>query len=36
MKLEGRWAIGVDGGGSVVRKCAGIGFGGSTYPERFA
>jgi 3-(3-hydroxy-phenyl)propionate hydroxylase len=34
--LGGRWVIGADGGGSVVRKCAGIGFAGFTYPERFA
>jgi 3-(3-hydroxy-phenyl)propionate hydroxylase len=34
--FEGRWAIGCDGGGSVVRKSAGIEFGGFTYPERFA
>ncbi len=34
--FEGKWAIGADGGGSVVRKSAGIDFGGFTYPERFA
>jgi 3-(3-hydroxy-phenyl)propionate hydroxylase len=34
--LAGRWVIGADGGGSIVRKCAGIGFAGFTYPERFA
>jgi 3-(3-hydroxy-phenyl)propionate hydroxylase len=34
--LGGHWVIGADGGGSVVRKCAGIGFAGFTYPERFA
>src|SRR5260370_34756792 len=34
--FEGEWAIGADGGGSIVRKCAGIGFGGFNYPERFA
>ena len=32
----GGWVIGADGGGSVVRKSAGIGFDGFTYPERFA
>jgi 3-(3-hydroxy-phenyl)propionate hydroxylase len=34
--LAGRWLIGADGGGSTVRKCAGIAFTGFTYPERFA
>ena len=34
--FEGRWVIGCDGGGSVVRKSAEIGFGGFTYPEKFA
>jgi 3-(3-hydroxy-phenyl)propionate hydroxylase len=34
--LGGSWVIGADGGGSVVRKGAGIGFAGFTYPERFA
>jgi 3-(3-hydroxy-phenyl)propionate hydroxylase len=34
--LQARWVIGADGGGSIVRKCAGIGFEGFTYPERFA
>jgi len=34
--FEGSWIIGADGGGSVVRKSAGIEFGGFTYPERFA
>jgi 3-(3-hydroxy-phenyl)propionate hydroxylase len=34
--FEGEWVIGADGGGSVVRKCAGIDFDGFTYPERFA
>jgi len=33
---EGAWIIGCDGGGSVVRKSAGIEFTGFTYPERFA
>jgi 3-(3-hydroxy-phenyl)propionate hydroxylase len=33
---EGGWIIGCDGGGSVVRKAAGIEFTGFTYPERFA
>ena len=33
---DGAWVIGCDGGGSVVRKCAGIEFTGFTYPERFA
>jgi 3-(3-hydroxy-phenyl)propionate hydroxylase len=35
-KFEGRWVIGADGGGSTVRKSAGIEFTGFTYPERFA
>jgi 3-(3-hydroxy-phenyl)propionate hydroxylase len=35
-RLEGRWVIGCDGGGSAVRKSADIGFGGFTYPEKFA
>ena len=35
-KIEGSWVIGADGGGSVVRKAAGIEFSGFTYPERFA
>ncbi len=34
--FEGSWVIGADGGGSIVRKCAGIAFEGFTYPERFA
>jgi 3-(3-hydroxy-phenyl)propionate hydroxylase len=34
--FEGAWIIGADGGGSVVRKSAGIAFEGFTYPERFA
>ncbi|HEX9462910.1 MAG TPA: FAD-dependent monooxygenase, partial [Alphaproteobacteria bacterium] len=34
--FEGLWVIGADGGGSIVRKAAGIGFEGFTYPERFA
>jgi 3-(3-hydroxy-phenyl)propionate hydroxylase len=34
--FEGSWVIGCDGGGSVVRKSAAIGFGGFTYPEKFA
>jgi 3-(3-hydroxy-phenyl)propionate hydroxylase len=34
--FEGRWVIGADGGGSVVRKSAGISFEGFTFPERFA
>jgi 3-(3-hydroxy-phenyl)propionate hydroxylase len=35
-KFDGGWVIGADGGGSVVRKCAGIRFDGFTFPERFA
>jgi 3-(3-hydroxy-phenyl)propionate hydroxylase len=35
-KFEGRWVIGADGGGSIVRSSAGIEFTGFTYPERFA
>jgi 3-(3-hydroxy-phenyl)propionate hydroxylase len=34
--FEGAWIIGCDGGGSIVRKLAGIEFTGFTYPERFA
>jgi 3-(3-hydroxy-phenyl)propionate hydroxylase len=30
------WVIGADGGGSIVRKSAGIAFDGFTFPERFA
>ncbi|MGD9924847.1 MAG: FAD-dependent oxidoreductase [Pseudorhodoplanes sp.] len=33
---DGGWVIGCDGGGSIVRKAAGIEFTGFTYPERFA
>jgi 3-(3-hydroxy-phenyl)propionate hydroxylase len=33
---DGAWIIGCDGGGSIVRKSAGIEFTGFTYPERFA
>ena len=35
-QYEGDWVIGADGGGSIVRKSAGISFDGFTYPERFA
>lgn len=34
--FKGRWVIGADGGGSVVRKAAEIAFEGFTYPEKFA
>ena len=34
--FQGRWVIGADGGGSIVRKSAGIQFDGFTYPEKFA
>lgn len=34
--FKGAWVIGADGGGSVVRKSAGIEFDGFTYPEKFA
>lgn len=34
--FKGSWVIGGDGGGSIVRKSAGIGFEGFTYPEKFA
>lgn len=34
-KLEAKWLVGCDGGQSVVRKQAGIGFEGDTYPESF-
>jgi 3-(3-hydroxy-phenyl)propionate hydroxylase len=33
--FEADWLIGADGGRSVVRKAAGIGFEGFTWPERF-
>jgi 3-(3-hydroxy-phenyl)propionate hydroxylase len=35
-EYEASWVIGADGGGSIVRKSAAIGFDGFTYPERFA
>jgi 2-polyprenyl-6-methoxyphenol hydroxylase-like FAD-dependent oxidoreductase len=35
-QFDADWIIGADGGGSVVRKSAGIGFDGFTFPERFA
>ncbi len=35
-EFEGGWVIGADGGGSIVRKSAGIEFDGFTFPERFA
>lgn len=34
--FKGTWVIGADGGGSIVRKSAGIEFDGFTYPEKFA
>jgi 3-(3-hydroxy-phenyl)propionate hydroxylase len=34
--FQGDWVIGADGGGSIVRKSAEIGFEGFTYPEKFA
>jgi len=34
--FSGAWVIGADGGGSIVRKSAGISFDGFTYPEKFA
>jgi 3-(3-hydroxy-phenyl)propionate hydroxylase len=34
--FKGSWAIGADGGGSIVRKSADIKFDGFTYPEKFA
>jgi 3-(3-hydroxy-phenyl)propionate hydroxylase len=34
--FKGAWVIGADGGGSIVRKSAGIEFDGFTYPEKFA
>lgn len=34
--FKGSWAIGADGGGSIVRKSADIAFEGFTYPEKFA
>jgi 2-polyprenyl-6-methoxyphenol hydroxylase-like FAD-dependent oxidoreductase len=35
-QFDAGWVIGADGGGSVVRKSAGIEFDGFTFPERFA
>ena len=34
--LTGRWAIGADGGRSLVRKAVNIGFDGYTWPERYS
>jgi 3-(3-hydroxy-phenyl)propionate hydroxylase len=36
LSFDGSWVIGADGGGSVVRKAAGIEFEGFTFPEKFA
>jgi 3-(3-hydroxy-phenyl)propionate hydroxylase/6-hydroxy-3-succinoylpyridine 3-monooxygenase len=33
--IRARWLIGADGGGSTVRKAAGLSFDGITWPERF-
>jgi 3-(3-hydroxy-phenyl)propionate hydroxylase len=35
-QFDADWIIGADGGGSIVRRSAGIGFDGFTFPERFA
>jgi 3-(3-hydroxy-phenyl)propionate hydroxylase len=35
-QFDAGWIIGADGGGSIVRKSAGIAFDGFTFPERFA
>jgi 3-(3-hydroxy-phenyl)propionate hydroxylase len=35
-QFDANWIIGADGGGSVVRRSASIGFDGFTFPERFA
>jgi len=34
--LQARWAIGADGGRSLVRKAVNIGFDGYTWPERYS
>jgi 3-(3-hydroxy-phenyl)propionate hydroxylase len=34
--FKGKWVIGADGGGSVVRRSTPIAFEGFTYPEKFA
>src|SRR5690606_13454823 len=34
-ELRGRWVVGADGAGSVVRKALDLSFGGMTWPERF-
>jgi 3-(3-hydroxy-phenyl)propionate hydroxylase/6-hydroxy-3-succinoylpyridine 3-monooxygenase len=33
--IRARWLVGADGGGSTVRKAAGLSFDGITWPERF-
>lgn len=33
--VRARWLVGADGGGSTVRKAAGLSFDGITWPERF-
>src|SRR5690606_35065569 len=34
-RVEARYVVGCDGGRSTVRRSAGIGFSGSTYPQTF-
>ncbi|MGH9299991.1 MAG: FAD-dependent oxidoreductase, partial [Acidimicrobiales bacterium] len=34
-EIEASFLIGADGAASTVRRCLGVGFSGSTYPERF-
>jgi pimeloyl-ACP methyl ester carboxylesterase len=34
-EFSARWVIGADGAGSAVRKALGLGFDGTTWPERF-
>ncbi|MDB5965103.1 MAG: hypothetical protein JWQ72_1603 [Polaromonas sp.] len=36
VQLEGSWAVGADGGRSLVRKAVDIGFDGYTWPERYS
>jgi len=36
VRVEGSWLIGADGGRSLTRKAAGIGFDGYTWPERYS
>lgn len=36
VRFEGNWAVGADGGRSLVRKAVDIGFDGYTWPERYS